>query len=160
MSVRLRQLVGVINRFIYLAVLTALLVVGGYVYLENTEVHKIWPPTRLHLIGMLLAQSLTLAGANYLLAIKGKNFTEPKAEVAFLFACILALVSFEAPYMFERQIGVDIIERLFWWDTVTPIIAPDRRFGWLIYPSIWLGIYSIVNVWRHFGRKVSNPGTD
>jgi hypothetical protein len=99
-----------------------------------------------------LGQSLAIVGANYLLAIKGKNFTEPKAEIAFLTACIFTLVALQAPYMFMRQLGVETIERTLWWDSNNPIIAPDSRFGWLIYPATGLAVYAIVRVWRHFAH--------
>ena len=120
---------------LYVAILTAVLVVGGFVFLENIELHKLIAPTPFVRIGVLLGQFLALISANYFLAIKGKNFTDAKTELLIVFAGGFTCVSILGPHMFLRQVGVNAAPWWKPWGSGSAVYVPESMFLFGLIPA-------------------------
>jgi len=126
---------GIATRVLYIAILTAVLVVGGFVFLENTELHKLIAPTPFVRIAVLLGQCLALVSANYYLAIKGNNFTDAKTEILLVLAAGFTCVSVLGPHMFLRQIGVNTAPWWKPWQSDSPVFVPETLFLFGLIPA-------------------------
>lgn len=136
---------GIALRVLYIVVLTAALIISGFVFLENREIHKIIAPTVFVNLAILSGQALALIGMNYFLAIRGNNLMDATTEIFLMLAAIFTCTAILGPHMFMKQIGVEVPS---WWKPWAggPIFAPDTMFYFAIAPALvffGLSIYRI-----------------
>lgn len=138
---------GIALRVLYIAVLTAALIIGGFVFLENTELHKILAPSVFVHLAVLSGQALALIGTNYFLAIRGNNLMDAKTEVFLVLSAIFMCISILGPHMFMKQIGVDTPP---WWKPWGggPVFAPDTAFYFGIAPALIFFFLATYRIWR------------
>jgi hypothetical protein len=122
-------------RIIYLTIFTAALIIGGFILLENRELHKVVPLTPQVKFGILLGQAMALVSANYFLANHAKNFTDSISETCIIFAAIFSCVSFLGPHMFREQVGVDSHSWWQFWQDDSPILVPNNLFYFGLIPA-------------------------
>jgi hypothetical protein len=128
-------LASITVRILYVAILTAALIVGGFVLLENRELHKVVSFTpRVH-IGVLLGQALTIVGTNYFLASRASNFTDSVTEACIILTSVFASVSILGPYMFLKQVGVSSSPWWKPWQHDAPVLVPDTMFYFGLIPA-------------------------
>lgn len=149
MTDRAPKFAGIATRVLYIAILTAVLVVGGFVFLENTELHKLIAPTPFVRIGVLLGQCLALVSANYFLAIKGNNFTDAKTELLLVLAAGFTCVSVLGPYMFLRQVGVSTAPWWKPWHSDSPVFVPESLFLFGLIPAGLFFTSACIRIYWH-----------
>jgi hypothetical protein len=148
-------LAGITIRVLYLVALTAALVVAGFVFLENRELHKVLPATPAANAAVLLGQALAVIAADYFLAHKGQNLTDALTESCIILAAIFACVTVLGPHMFLKQIGVTTPP---WWKpmgTPTPILIPNTAFYLAAIPSALCFLIVVIRV--YFLRLFTRP---
>lgn len=135
-------------------ILTAVLVVGGFVFLENTELHKLLAPTPIVKLAVILGQCLTLVSANYFLALKGNNFTDAKTEILIVLAGAFACASILGPYMFLRQVGVETAPSWKVWSGDSPVFDIDSRLFFGLVPA---AVFFLTSCYRIYARSRAVP---
>jgi len=133
-------------RIIYVSILTALLVVGGFVILENRELHKVIPPTILSYVVLLLTQWLSVVSANYFLANKSENFTDSITETCISLTPGFVLLSILGPHLFPSRTGFTNPKWWEIWKSPQPIAEPNNAFFYLLIPSALLLLIVLVRI--------------
>ncbi len=126
---------SIVTRVLYLAVLTFCLIIGGFVLLENQELHKLLPLSVFVHLGVLGGQALALIKLNYWLALKGNNLTDATTELCLMLSGIFSCLSVLGPHMFLKQVG---LETAGWWKpwASAPLYVPDTLFYFGIGPAV------------------------
>jgi hypothetical protein len=143
------KLAATFQRVLYVLILTAFLICGGFVYIENSEVHKILKPTEMVYCSVLLGYFLAIIGANYYLAARGENWTDCKAEFGLVLAAWSFVVGTLAPFMFQVKVGEE--ESCFGL-IKNSIIEPNWDFYYAFYPAV---IFLLFSIWK-FAKSIEN----
>ncbi len=139
-------LASITVRMLYVAILTAAMVVGGFVLLENRELHKVVPFTHLVHVGVLLGQALTIVSTNYFLASRAKNFTDSITEICIILTSAFVCVAILGPHMFLKQVGLTTPSKWKPWEHPVPIFGPDTTFHYGLIPAALFFLVVLVRV--------------
>ena len=138
---------GIAIRIIYLIILTALLIVSGFVYLENSELHKLLAPTPWVRVAILLGHALAIVGANYFLGLRGNNLTDTRTETYVMASAIFASLGALGPYALLVEVGVAEPPLLLsWFQAPRPILGPNLWLYLCLVPSMILFIVAIKRI--------------
>jgi hypothetical protein len=93
---------SIINRFLILLALSFLYSVLGIVIVENSEINKLFPPSPAKFIALALGYIAAIFSTNYILALRGNNFTTYKIELLAMFICVILFLGFYCPFSFQN----------------------------------------------------------
>lgn len=142
------RLVSTTQRLLYLAALSAFLTLGGFVFVENRELQKVVPATGSLKASILLGYLLALIMVNYMMAIRGDNWTDPAGEALVVLGCWLTVVTFVGPSMFPVVVPGEPLPAWHFWGGDNGVLTPDRRWYWLLVAAVSLLVFALVRIGR------------
>jgi hypothetical protein len=143
---------GLAVRLLMLTALTGVLVLTGFVFLENQEIKKIVPPSQSVYAAWLLGKCLAFCGVSYATGIHGKNFTDSVTELSLALAGSFIIVAVLGQHMFPITVdwGMTIsINPFRQSDDRIPITTPDQRWLLLLVPAVFLLAGAATRIYRY-----------
>jgi hypothetical protein len=125
---------SIIIRLLTIFVFSLLYIFAGLVVAENKELHKFIPPTSTRSLMILVGYIGAIISMNYILAIRGKNFTHWKTEIAFVSFFTVFVTGWLASYLFPLSAKVPKPAYKIWVFSDNIIQAPDFKylFFWIL----------------------------
>lgn len=96
-----------VNRLITLLSITILLVFTALVAIENKELEKLLPPSKSRSLALLFGYTVAILSSNYLMAIRGRNFTNWKTELLISFNYVWLFSTILLPWLFPISVDID-----------------------------------------------------
>jgi len=95
------------SRILTVLALTIFFVFTALVAVDNNELEKIFPPSTVRSLSLLAGYSVAILSSNYLMAIRGKNFTFWKIEILISINFIIFFLAILSPWLFPLTIQLD-----------------------------------------------------
>lgn len=110
---------SIIVRIFNLFLLSLLYIFLCYIFIENKEIAKLVPHSKVRSIAFIIGYCVALSSVDYYLAIKGNNFTDWMTEIAVLLVFIVLIVSYLGAELFKTP--VTIVQKKYWFFSSTKI---------------------------------------
>jgi len=136
------------SRLVVVFASTLLFIFTALLILDNKELHKFAPPSTLRSAAILCGYTAGILSLNYIMAVRGRNFSHWLVELLISFNFILLLATATLPWLFPTTIESAGNWKTLWVSTKTT--EPNYNYFWLLILEIPLFLYTAYRIRSHF----------